>query len=263
MTYKTLQVQEAEDVVTVTMDRPERRNALGPELIDDLLRVMDEMGKRSAGVMVLTGAGTAFCAGLDLGYLQSLNTKSQAEHREDSTHIARLFRTLYDLPLPTIAAVNGAAIGGGMGLATICDFTLVVPEAKFGYTEARIGFIPAVVSSFLVLQVGEKQARDLLLTGRLVMAQEAKGMGLVNEVVDGAQLVSRAMELAQSLLQNSPESLRTTKKLLAAHTKDRLDQELQLAIDWSVVARSTKDFHEGIAAFLEKRAPVWPSRIQA
>jgi methylglutaconyl-CoA hydratase len=263
MTYKTLQVQEAEDVVVVTMDRPERRNALGPELIDDLLRVMDEVGKRTAGVMVLTGTGTAFCAGLDLGYLQSLNTKSQAEHREDSARIARLFRTLYDLPLPTIAAVNGAAIAGGTGLATICDFTLAVPGAKFGYTEARIGFIPAVVSSFLVLQMGEKQARDLLLTGRLIMAQEAQEMGLVNEVVDSAKLMSRTMELAQSLLQNSPESLRATKKLLSSQTKERLDRELQLAADWNAAARSTKDFYEGVAAFLEKRSPVWPSRIKA
>lgn len=263
MDLKTLLLEEQDDVALVTLNRPERRNALGPELIEDLLRVMDEIGKRTAGVLVLTGSGAAFCAGLDLGHLRALNARSPDEHRKDSAHIAQLFRALYDLPLPAIAAVNGAAIGGGMGLATLCDFTLAAPDAKFGYTEARIGFIPAVVSSFLVLQVGEKKARDLLLTARLVPAHEAREMGLVNEVVEREALLPRAMQLARSLLQNSPESLRTTKKLLAAHSKERLDQELQLAIDWSVVARSTADFQEGVAAFLEKRAPRWPSRKQA
>lgn len=260
MDYKTLQMTESDDIVTITMNRPERRNALNPELMDDLLRVMDDIGKRPSGAMILTGEGAAFCAGLDLDHLQSLQTKSQEEHREDSARIAQLFRTLYDLPLPTIAAVNGAAIAGGMGLATICDFTLAVSEAKFGFTEVKIGFVPAIVSSFLVLQVGEKTARDLLLTGRLFKAPEAKQMGLVNEVLEPAQLMPRAQELAHALLQNSSESLRATKKLLSSHTKDRLDRELQFAAEWNATARSTGDFHEGIAAFLEKRTPEWPSR---
>ena len=260
MSYKTLQVQETDDVITVTMNRPERRNALNPEGIDDLLRALDETGKRSSGVMILTGAGESFCAGLDLDHLQALNSKSPAEHREDSARIAQLFRTLYDLPLPTIAAVNGAAIAGGMGLATICDFTLAVPEAKFGFTEVRIGFIPAIVSSFLLQQIGEKQARDLLLSGRLIKAPEAKQIGLVNEVVEDTVLMPRARELAQSLLQNSPESLRATKKLLSSHAKDQLDRELQFAVECNATARSTGDFYEGIAAFLEKRTPKWPSR---
>ncbi|HEX4020129.1 MAG TPA: enoyl-CoA hydratase-related protein [Acidobacteriaceae bacterium] len=260
MTYNALQVREAEDVITVTMNRPERRNALNPELIDELLHVLEQAGKRSSGVMILTGTGAAFCAGLDLDHLRSLNTKSSADHREDSARIGRLFRALYDLPLPTIAAVNGAAIAGGMGLATICDFTLSVPEAKFGFTEVRIGFVPAIVSSFLVPQIGEKQARDLLLTGRLIKAPEAKQMGLVNEILEEAELMPRAVQLAQSLLLNSPESLRATKKLLSSHAKDRLDRELQFAIEGNAIARSTGDFYEGVAAFLEKRTPDWPSR---
>lgn len=157
MPYQTLHVTEIDRVVTVALNRPERRNALNPQMIDELLDVFDHLARRSSGVMILTGRGAAFCAGLDLEHLKSLTNKTPEEHREDSRKVARLLRSLYDLPLPTIAVVNGHAIAGGMGLATICDFTLSVPEAKFGYTEARIGFIPAMVSSFLALQVGEKK----------------------------------------------------------------------------------------------------------
>jgi len=257
MTYQTLQVTESDRIVTVMLNRPERRNALNPQLIDELLAVIDALAHRNSGVMILTGRGPAFCAGLDLDHLKSLANKTLDEHRADSERVAHLFRSLYDLPLPTIAAVNGHAIAGGMGLATICDFTLSVPEAKFGYTEARIGFIPAIVSCFLVLQVGEKKARDLLLTARLMPAEEAREMGLVNEVVNDSTLILRARQLAHQLLHNSPESLRTTKQLLSEHTKDQLDRQLQAAVERNANARSTGDFHEGISSFLEKRTPNW------
>ena len=260
MTYNTLRLEEADDILTVTLHRPARRNALNPEMMDELLRVFDEAGKSTSGVLILTGTGDAFCAGLDIEHLQALQNKSKSEHEEDALRVVRLFRALYDLPLPTVAAVNGPALAGGMGLATLCDFTLAVPEAKFGYTEVRIGFIPAVVSSFLVLQVGEKQARDLLLTGRLIVAEEALSLGLVNGIVDAPMLMVHARALAQSLLQNSPEAMRTTKRLLSSRVQERLDQELQSAIAWSAKARATKDFREGVAAFLEKRKPAWPSK---
>lgn len=260
MSSQTLQIQESDGVFTVTMNRPERRNALNPELMDELIAAMETLAQRSYGVMLLTGTGSAFCAGMDLAHLQSLASQTSDEHRADTERLARLFRTLYDLPLPTIAAVNGHAIAGGMGLATICDFTIAAPEAKFGYTEARIGFVPAFVSAFLALQIGEKQARDLLLTARLISADQASRMGLVNEVIPASNLMGRANELAQQLLQNSPESLRAIKRLLSGSNKARLDRALQLAVESNVSARETADFHEGIAAFLEKRAPAWPSR---
>lgn len=259
MPYETLYVTETDRVVTVALNRPERRNALNPRMIDELLAVMQALGRRSSGVMILTGRGPAFCAGLDLEHLKELVSKTPAEHREDSERIARLFRCLYDLPLPTIAAVNGHAIAGGTGLATICDFTLSVPEAKFGYTEARIGFVPAMVSSFLSLQVGEKKARDLLLSARLIPAEEAMEMGLVNEVVTDTGLMARARQLGHQLMQNSPESLRATKKLLSEHTREQLDRQLQTAIESNAIARSAGDFLEGVSAFLEKRPPNWRS----
>lgn len=260
MPYQTLYMTEMEDIVTITFNRSERRNALTPQMIDELIATLDGLADRNSGVLILTGRGPAFCAGLDLEHLQSLLNRTLPQHNVDAERIAHLLRRLYDLPLPTIAAVNGHAIAGGMGIATVCDFTLAVPEAKFGYTEARVGFIPAIVSSFLTLQVGEKHARDLLLTARLITAEEAQQMGLVNEVVRDSGLMERAVRLARQLLKNSPESLRATKQLLSAHVKERLDRQLQAAVEMNANARSTEDFREGVSAFLERRTPQWPSR---
>jgi methylglutaconyl-CoA hydratase len=171
--------------------------------------------------------------------------------------MARLFRGLYEFPKPTIAAVNGPAIAGGCGLATLCDFTVASTEAKFGYTEVRIGFVPAIVSTFLLRQVGEKYARDLLLTGRIIGADEALRMGLVNEVVVPEKLMDRTHDLARALLENSPASLRATKSLLGNYLKTELDRQVTEAIDENSSIRTTADFHEGVTSFLEKRKPEW------
>ena len=257
MSYVTILVSEDAGVRTITFNRPERRNALTPEMQLELIAAMEEAAVSSARVVVLRGAGEAFCSGLDLSALQSMNDKSAADHRADAERIAKLFRTLYELPKPTIAAVHGAAIAGGTGLATLCDFTLAVPLAKFGYTEARIGFVPAVVSAFLALQIGDKRARDLLLTGRFFDAAEAHRLGLVNEVVQPDALEERVLALAQVLAANSPESLAATKRLLAAQNKVWLDAAIAHAMEANARARETADFREGVAAFLEKRKPAW------
>jgi methylglutaconyl-CoA hydratase len=194
---------------------------------------------------------------MDLEELKSLLGKTHDQNVKDSARMATLFRRIYDYPLPTIAAVNGAAIAGGTGIATMCDFTLAVPEAKFGYTEVRIGFVPAIVSSVLVWQVGHKVARDLLLTGRLVDAAEAYRFGLVNQVVPPEQLMDRARELAAQLRENSPSSVRATKKLINGFIAQALDQQIADAIEDNARIRTTADFREGITSFLEKRKPRW------
>src|SRR5271168_5135315 len=163
MNYKTLQLASDSVIATLTLNRPDKRNAISYELIDDLTGALDEVRNSPANILILTGAGKAFCSGMDLESLKTLIGRSPEQNLEDSRAMAGLFRSLYEFPKPTIAAVNGAAIAGGTGLALLCDFTLAVPEAKFGYTEVRIGFVPAIVSTFLLRQVGEKQARDLLL----------------------------------------------------------------------------------------------------
>jgi methylglutaconyl-CoA hydratase len=167
MNYRTVQLAYDGRVATITLNRPEKRNAISFDLIDDLLQALDDVAKSEAIVLIVTGAGKAFCSGLDLDNLKSLLGRSGEQNLQDSQTMVQLFRSVYEFPKVTIAAVNGPAIAGGTGIALLCDFTLAVPEAKFGYTEVRIGFVPAIVSTFLLRQVGEKQARDLLLTGRL------------------------------------------------------------------------------------------------
>jgi len=260
VTYDNLQLEFDAGVATITLNRPEKRNAISFELIDDLLRALEEIASSNAMVVILTGAGKAFCSGMDLENLKSLLGRTPEQTLEDSRTMVRLFRSLYECPKVTIAAVNGPAIAGGTGLALLCDFTLAVQEAKFGYTEVRIGFVPAIVSTFLLRQVGEKQARDLLLTGRIFEAQEAVRMGLVNEIVPPENLMKRARELASLLMQNSPSSLRATKKLLSDHGRAALDAEIEAAMRENAGIRATADFREGITSFLEKRKPVWTGK---
>ncbi|HEV2175738.1 MAG TPA: enoyl-CoA hydratase-related protein [Terriglobia bacterium] len=259
MPYHTLRLEPEGDLATLTFSRPEKRNALSLEMIEELMAALAEAERSAARVVILTGAGKAFCSGMDLEALKAMATESPSAEaaRESSRTMARMFRRIYEFPKPLIAAVNGAAIAGGCGIATLCDFTLAAPEAKFGYTEVRIGFIPAIVSVFLIRQVGEKRARDLLLTGRIFGAEEARELGLVNEVVPQEKLMSRARELAAQLIENSPNSLARTKRLLRERSAQELDRELDLAIEANARIRSTADFREGLAAFLEKRKPVW------
>jgi methylglutaconyl-CoA hydratase len=260
MKYQTLELVYDAGIVKITLNRPEKRNALSFQLLEELLNAFEEIEQSNAQIVILTGAGKAFCAGMDLDELGTLTGKSDHENVEDSRRMARIFRRLYDFPKPTIAAVNGAAIAGGTGLATMCDFTLAVPEAKFGYTEVRIGFVPAIVSSILVWQVGHKIARDLLLTGRIFDAAEAYRLGLANEVVPPEQLIIRARELASQLMENSPSSLRLTKKLINGFISPQLDQQIEQAVNENAGIRQTADFREGVTSFLEKRKPRWSGK---
>src|SRR6266446_7075733 len=260
MTYKTLQLAFDSGVATLTLNRPDKRNAISYELIEDLIRALEEVKNSAVRTLILTGAGKAFCSGMDLDDLKSLIGRTPEQNLEDSRKMVSLFRSLYEFPKLTIAAVNGAAIAGGTGLALLCDFTLAVPEAKFGYTEVRIGFVPAIVSTFLLRQVGEKIARDLLLTGRIIGAEEAQRIGLVNEIVSPENLLSRAGELAAQLMENSPASLRYTKRLLSDAARAELDAQINAAVRENAAIRETADFREGVTSFLEKRKPKWSSQ---
>ena len=260
MNYKTIQISHDAGVATITLNRPDKRNAISFELIEELRRGLDEVEKSPALVVILTGAGKAFCSGMDLENLKALLGRSPDQNLKDSQTMVGLFRALYEFPKVTIAAVNGPAIAGGTGLDLLCDFTLAVPEARFGYTEVRIGFVPAIVSTFLLRQIGEKQARDLLLTGRIFTADEACRMGLVNEIIALDKLLDRARELAAQLMENSPASLRLTKQLLTDHARAELDSQIEAAVQKNASIRGTADFREGITSFLEKRKPRWSSQ---
>jgi methylglutaconyl-CoA hydratase len=257
MGYETVQYKSAGDVATITLNRPDKRNAISTRMIEDLLGALNEIEAGPARVGIITGAGKVFCAGMDLDGLRSIASQSPQENVEDSVHMATMFHRIYSFPKPLISAVNGAAIAGGCGIATLADFTLAAPEAKFGYTEVKIGFVPALVSVFLRRQVGEKIARDLLLSGRIIEAPEALRLGLVSEIVASEKLLDRARELASTLIASSPTSILRTKRLLLHNSEGTLLSEIELAIRENADIRSTDDFREGLASFLGKRAPKW------
>ncbi|MGB8887923.1 MAG: enoyl-CoA hydratase-related protein [Candidatus Korobacteraceae bacterium] len=259
-TYSTLLLAYDGLVATVTLNRPDKRNAISYELIGDMLRALAEVESSTAQILIVTGAGQAFCSGMDLDNLRSITGRTAEENHSDSATMALLFRTLYEFPKVTIAAVNGPAIAGGCGVATLCDFTLASSQAKFAYTEVRIGFVPAIVSTFLLRQVGEKQARDLLLTGRIIGPEEAFRLGLINEIVSPEKLLDRARELAATLLQNSPSSLLATKRLLTNISADALARQIAAAVEENARIRTTADFREGVSSFLEKRNPRWTGK---
>src|SRR6202049_2681658 len=255
--HSTLILEFSGEIAKITLNRPDKRNAINTQMIADLQTSLDTIEKSHSRVVILTGAGKCFCAGIDLEMLASIAKQSPTENQEDSRRIAKMLRRIWSFPRPMIAAVNGAAYAGGCGIATLCDFTLAVPEAKFGYTEVKIGFLPAIVSVFLIRQIGDKRARDLLLTGRMITATEAKELGLVNEIVEPDRLMDRAKELAAVLIEASPSSLTRAKRLLTASAASTIDADLERAVLENARIRCTPDFKEGLASFLEKRKPQW------
>lgn len=260
MPYTTLKLDWEDAIALLTFTRPEKRNALSPQMMEEIVAALSEIEQSEVRAAILTAAGTAFCAGMDLEGMQHLASLSWEENLADSRRMANFFLRLYRFPKPLIAAVNGHALAGGCGVAMLCDFTLAAPAAKFGFTEVRIGFLPAIVSVFLVRQIGEKMARDLLLTGRVVDAAEAMRLGLVTEVTPREELLARARALAATLAGHSGASVLGTKRLLLACGEAELNRQLELAIDANARMRLTGDFREGIASFLEKRPPKWTGR---
>lgn len=257
MSYTTLTYQSDGKAATIALSVPEKRNAISAQMVADLAGALVQAESDPARSVILTGSGKAFCAGMDLDELQLLAKSTLQKNLEDARRVSRLFYRIYSFPKPVIAAVNGAAIAGGCGLATLADFTLAVPEAKFGYPEVKLGFMPALVAVFLRRQIAERHARDLLLTGRIIGAMEAYRMGLVTEVVPAERLMDLAREIATTLAAASPSAVARTKKFLLGFDDMAIRSELEAAIDANAAIRSTPDFHEGVAAFLEKRAPKW------
>jgi methylglutaconyl-CoA hydratase len=258
MGYQTLTYQQDESgIATIALTVPEKRNAISVQMIADLLHAIEHAEESRARVVILTGSGKAFCAGMDLDELQNLARQTLQKNLEDARRVTKLLYRLYSFPKPVIAAVNGAAVAGGCGIATVADFTIAAPEAKFGFTEVKLGFMPALVSVFLRRRIHDRYVRDLLLTGRIIDAAEAQRIGLITEIVPTESLMTRAREIAAVLLAASPTAVAETKKLLLNFDKAAIRAELELAIEANADIRSTPDFREGVAAFLEKRAPKW------
>jgi methylglutaconyl-CoA hydratase len=249
-------VSDQQSVRLLTLNDPQRRNPLSPALVQGLLAALDTAAQDPAiRAVVLTGAGPAFSAGADLEFLKQVTAAGAEANYAHSRELMRLFHRIYTFPKPTIAAINGPAVAGGAGLATACDLVVMSEQAQIGYTEVKIGFVAALVGVILVRAVGEKHARELLLTGKLVSALEAYRMGLVNRVVPAEQVLEEALALAQEVAANAPTSLALTKELLNALPGMGLEDGFRLASIANAWVRETGDLAEGIAAFFEKRPP--------
>jgi methylglutaconyl-CoA hydratase len=254
----TIRIQHEERWAWVYLNRPDRRNALNTELLNELRTALTELESNDrVRVVIVSGEGQAFCSGLDLEELQRMHRRSFEESLADSRRYADVLKQIYLYSKPVIAGLNGPAIAGGCGLASVCDLVVAARSARLGYTEAKIGFVAAIVSYFLARNVGEKAARDLLFTARHVDAEEACRLGLVNEIVDDTELPTRVRELSRQLCANSAQSIRASKALLARTISPDLDEALDYACELNARSRSSADCIEGVAAFLEKRPPKW------
>ena len=259
MQESIIQTQIIDRVGYITLNRPEKRNALNPAMVKELGRVLADLEKENeAKVIVLRAAGKAFCAGADLDYIQQLQKFSFEENLQDSKNLQSLFRQIYEFPKIVIAQVEGHALAGGCGLMTVCDFAFAVPDALFGYTEVKIGFIPALVSVFLQEKIGTGKAGELLLSGEVFGAQKAFQYQLLTEIVDKDLIQKVVRDFSQQLvMNNSAFSMQETKKLLRTIGKKERDKNLDLAAELNAKARSHEDCQKGIAAFLSKSKPAW------
>jgi len=254
-----VQYEVKDRVAYITLNRPEKRNALSYEMVSEIkLAFMNAEADKDCKVIVIKGSGEAFCAGADLAYLQQLQTNTFDENLADSRHLMELFQFIYHSNKVVISQINGPALAGGCGLASVCDFSFATPESTFGYTEVKIGFVPAIVMVFLVRKVAEKNAREMLLTGDVFKADKALQYGLINYIVEPEELEDAVFKFAQKLCKHtSSQSLGLVKEMLANVQSMDVNKALEYAAQTNAKARATDDCKRGIAAFLNKEKLSW------
>lgn len=249
----------SEKIATITLNHAEKRNALSPEMIQAIKENLNSAElDPNVRVVILNANGPAFSAGADLAYLQSLQKNTYEENLEDSRKLMDMLYRIHTLEKPVIAQVEGPAIAGGCGLTTVCDFVFAIPDAVFGYSEVRIGFVPALVMTFLIRKTGDTVARELLLTGNRIDAEKAKQSGLINFISQKGKIEEDVRGFSKKIIENcSPESLRITKQMMAKIQHLSLDDALNYAAEMNASARETEDCKKGISAFLNKEKIIW------
>jgi methylglutaconyl-CoA hydratase len=261
MSDKTIQVSINERVATVTLNRPEVHNAFDDHLIHELTHALSDLARDpGVRVVVLAGSGRNFSAGADLNWMKRMAGYSEADNLRDAIAMAGLMRALAGLPKPTIARVQGAAFGGGVGLVACCDIGVAAEEASFSLSEARLGLIPAVISPYVIRAIGRRAAQRYFLSAEKFSAREALRIGLVHEVVAAEHLSSTVTTIAAELLKSGPHAVAAAKRLIVDVADSRLDDALVEETARRIAAiRVSPEGREGIAAFLEKRKPGWMS----
>jgi methylglutaconyl-CoA hydratase len=240
-------------ITVVTLNRPERRNSLTIELLSNLISAIKAASDQSnERVLILRGAGAAFCTGLDLK-----EAADQTKAHATADMVAKALVTLAETRVVTIAALHGAAVAGGAGIMSACDFVVAAKKTKIGYPEVRRGLVAGLVMTFLRRQVGERNLRELVLGGELIDADRAKEIGLVNRVVEPDEVMNEAMKFADSVLQGAPNAIGETKRLIEELWSSSVKEDVDRALKHHMQARESNEAREGIAAFNEKRKPNW------
>ncbi len=257
-TYKTLLVDEADGVLTVTLNRPDVHNAFNDELIAEAIQLFRGIDAAEARVVVLRGTGPNFCAGADLNWMSRMVSYTRDENVRDSSALARMYALINECPLPVIGRIQGAAIGGGVGLVSVCDIAIAAKDSKFGLSEVKLGILPAVISPYVIGKIGASHARALFLTGERFDAERALRIGLVHRVVDDAEALDAAVEDAVKQLRGSgPEAVRECKKLIAHVSSHELLDSIPYTIEAIATRRTSKEGQAGMQAFLKKEKAPW------
>jgi methylglutaconyl-CoA hydratase len=255
MDYKTLLVEEADGVLHVTLNRPDVHNAFNEALIAEAIDLFGGIGERSARVVVLRGTGSNFCAGADLNWMSRMVSYTREENVRDSSQLARMYALINECPLPVIGRIQGAAIGGGVGLVAVCDVAIAARDAKFGLSEVKLGILPAVISPYVIAKIGETHARALFLTGERFDAERAQRIGLVHRIAD--DLDAAVGETIAALKSSGPEAVRECKKLIAHVASHELIDAIPYTIEAIAARRVSSEGQEGMAAFLKKEKAPW------
>lgn len=260
MAYNTLLVELADGALTVTLNRPGVHNAFNDELVAEAIDLFEHVDADAARVIVIKGAGKTFCAGADLNWMSRMVAYTREENVRDSSHVAKLFALMNACPLPIVGRIHGAAIGGGVGLAAVCDVAIAMSDAKFGLSEVKLGIIPALISPYVIAKIGETHARALFLTGERFEAERAMRIGLVHRTVDTIEQLDAAVyETVTQLKTAGPEAVRECKKLIAHVVSNELVDAIPYTIEAIAERRVSDEGQEGMKSFLEKRLAAWIS----
>lgn len=261
MTYKTLLVDSADGVLTVTLNRPDVHNAFNDELIAEAIDLFSQIDTTAVRIVVLQGTGKNFCAGADLNWMSQMVSYTREENIRDSSLLAKMYALINECPLPVIGRIQGAAIGGGVGLVAACDIAIAMADTKFGLSEVKLGILPAVISPYVIAKIGETHARALFLTGERFEAERALRIGLVHRVVDTTEALDAAVyETVTQLKTSGPEAVRECKKLVAYVAANELADAIPYTIDAIATRRISEEGQAGMQAFLNKELAPWVSR---
>ncbi|MBS1516558.1 MAG: enoyl-CoA hydratase/isomerase family protein [Bacteroidetes bacterium] len=253
MKYNTIIIEETDQTKKIILNRPEKRNSLDEEMISELTQTFRELSSdKETKSIILTGAGGNFCSGLYLDYLQKISEYDILENKTDSQKFRDLLLSIYNCKKTVVAMVEGYALAGGCGIASACDIIVAADDSQFGYTEVKIGFIPAIVMIFLLKKVTESHAKDLLLTSKFITGKEAKDIGFVNYVTGAGELEDLTMKICRDLNKLPVSSIGLTKEMFRNVSSMSFESSLDYAVDMNAITRMTEECRNGVRNFLTK-----------